>query len=206
MKKYLNSGLILSLLIGSVACSSAEAKPENASQTQNVQAERHAEFSRDSSGRKSPGEAKTENQANTRQIAYENLMDFVNDHESHKVGEKYAITKISPAKLQKKVPADKDGDADYQDLFYLEEADDDGYIGNGLLISKEMLASLAANAKTKAATLRMQAILAESKGEPDWIYRMSFVTKIEGLDKNGKVLWTAESAQPEKINFRHKPL
>lgn len=148
-------------------------------------------------------EFKTENQVNLREISYDKLMDFVNDHDGHKVGEEYMISNVSPAKLQKKIPADKDGKEDYKNLFYLEEADDDGYIGNGLLVSKEMLESLAANAGSKAVTLRMQALLAESKGESDWIYRMSFVTKIQGLDKAGKILWTTESAKPEKINFSH---
>ena len=325
MKQYLNSGLLLSLLIGNSACGLTTASPETVSPSQTIQAESRASFATDLSTKQSAGESKkvndsvagtyrydtytgkkegynstleitekdgklsvsvsgmyvypvndiddtfkstegsgegklsgdtakielldehdaichatikfaanqatlkvseacyfnvvlngvykkvsadssgieTENQANLRKIPYDKLMDFVNNHDNHKVGEEYVIAKVSPAKLQKKIPADKDGREDYKDLFYLEESDDDGYIGNGLLVSKEMLESLTANAKSKASTLRMQAILAESKGESDWVYRMSFVTKIEGLDKTGKVLWTAESAKPEKINFRH---
>jgi len=128
-------------------------------------------------------------------------MGYANESYSEQVGEEFIIKNVPPAKLDKKIPAEAFS-KDYKNLFFLEEADDGGYIGNALLISQPMAESLAKNAKPKPATLRLTAALVESKSEIE-IIRISFVTKIEGLSKDGKVLWTATSEKPGKTNFTH---
>lgn len=133
-------------------------------------------------------------------------MDFVNDLKNHTIGERYIITDVSAAKLDKKIPADKDKNSDYKGFYYLEETDDDGYIGNALLISEKKLENLKQNAGTKPASLRLNAVLVKSEGrdENDDVYRLSLITKIEGLNKKGKVMWTALDEKPAKLQFVHR--
>lgn len=150
---------------------------------------------------KSLDDVQTENKVPHR-IKYSELMTFVDDAEVRETGEEFIITNVSPAKLDKKIPADKDGSADYRNLFYLEETDDEGYIGNALLVSKTMLDSLDQTAKSRAVSLRLTATLIESKGKYD-VYRMALVTRIEGLKKDGSVMWTADGGKPLKIRFVH---
>ncbi|HLM61823.1 MAG TPA: hypothetical protein VK308_13540, partial [Pyrinomonadaceae bacterium] len=136
------------------------------------------------------------------EVSYAEVMDFVNDFDKHKTGERYVITDVPANKTEKKMRADEFGNQSYKNLFYLEENDDDGYTGSSLLTSKAMVESLAREAEYEPAALRVYAVLVESNGKFD-VYRMSFVTKIEGLNDDGSVLWTAEGGDPIRTKFRH---
>lgn len=144
----------------------------------------------------------TKTSSNLREVKYSDLMDFVNDFESNNVGDQFIITQVPVGKLDEKIRADKDGNQDYKNLFYLEETDDDGYVGNALLVSLKLLQSLEHNAEFEPAALRMTAVLAESMGKFD-VYRISLVTRIEGLGDDGAVIWTADGGKPSKIKFTH---
>jgi hypothetical protein len=138
----------------------------------------------------------------TREISYGELMDFVNDFDNHKPGERFVINGVPANKFEKSIRADEFGNTSYKNLFYLEANDDDGYTGSSLLTSKTMIESLARDAEHEPATLRVSAVLVESNGKFD-VYRMSFVTKIEGLSDDNSVMWTATGAEPAKVKFTH---
>jgi len=138
----------------------------------------------------------------TREVSFGELADLVNDFDRHKAGERYVVTDVPANKIGKNSRADEFGNSSYKNLFYLQATDDEGDVANGFLTSAAMVKSLATNAEYEPATLRVTAVLIESNGKFD-VYRMSFVTKIEGLNDDGSVLWTATGTEPAKVKFTH---
>lgn len=136
------------------------------------------------------------------EIDYEKMMDFINDFDAHKVGEEFVITNVPPAIIEKKNRADEFGNQSYKGLFYLEGVTDDDTPSYSVLTSKAMIESLNRNAEYEPEVLRMTALIAESKGKFD-IYRLPFVTKIEGLTNDGTLMWTAVGGKPAGLNFTH---
>ena len=150
-----------------------------------------------------PSKPKTENKnSNLSEISYDKMMDFINDFDAHKVGEEFVITSAPTELLDKKNPADQFGNQSYKGLFVLEGVTEDDAPSYSVLTSKAMLESLDKEAEYEPVILRMTATIIESKGEFD-VYRMPFVTKIEGFNSEGDVIWTAVCANPSKLNYTH---
>ena len=137
-----------------------------------------------------------------REIEYSELRDFVNDFDRNRTGMQYVISNVPVNKIARNSRADSFGNKSYKGLFYLEAPEDDGDGSTGFLTSAQMIKALDATAESAAETLRVTAVLVQSDGNFD-VYRLSFVTKIEGLGETGKTVWTATGAEPAKIKFQH---
>ena len=147
--------------------------------------------------------ASAQSAAQTREISFDELNDFVNDFGAHKAGGRFVVAGIPDFMIRKSEPADKFGNASYKNLFYLYPSDDHEQVANGFLTSAALVKNWNAKRKNDAdGFLRVTAVLVESKGKFD-VYRVSFVTKIEGLNADGSVAWTAAGAEPLKTKFAH---
>jgi hypothetical protein len=140
--------------------------------------------------------------AATNEVKYSEVMDFINDFETRKAGEEFIITEVPPAILDRKDRADEFGNKSYKDLFYLQGVTDDDSVSYSVLTSKAMIESLNQNAEYEPVTLQMSAVIVESKGKFD-VYRIPFITRIEGLNNDGSILWTASGEKPAKTKFTH---
>lgn len=138
--------------------------------------------------------------ANLREIKFEQLRDFVNDFEKNKTGERFVMTGVPAETIADIERADAGGNQNYKGFYYL-VAPEDGESA-GFLTAPPLLRSLQANNDRQPQSLRVTAVLVQSDGKFD-VYRLSFVTKIEGLDAAGEVIWTATGDEPSKIKFRH---
>lgn len=137
-----------------------------------------------------------------REVSFNKLADFVNDTAHHKVGESYVITDVPTNRLEKQTRADENGNRSYKGLYYLESNDGGGDVATGLLTSETIVKGINTKIHIKTASLRVTAVLAESNGQFD-VYRLSFVTRIEGLEPDGTVIWTLDGGKPAKIKFEH---
>lgn len=150
-----------------------------------------------------PANAKTESKkSKLSEVRYDKMMDFINDFDAHKVGEEFIVTSAPTELLYVKNPADKFGNQSYKGLFYLEGVTEDDTPSYSVLTSKAMLDSIAKEAEYEPVILRLTATIVESKGKFD-VYRTPFVTKIEGFDSEGNVIWTAIGDKAAKLNFTH---
>jgi hypothetical protein len=138
----------------------------------------------------------------TREILFAELYDLVNDFDKYKAGERYVVKDVPASKIAKVSRADQFGNTSYKNLFIFEAGDDEGNVANGFMTSKLLVQNLEHNAEREPAALRVTAVLIESSGKFD-VYRMSFVTKIEGISDDGKVVWTATGGEPAKVKFTH---
>ena len=145
---------------------------------------------------------KTNDAAKAREITFVELYEVVNDFVKYKAGERFVITDVPASKIATVSRADQFGNESYKNLFYLEAGDDEGNVANGFLTSKLMVKNLENNAEHKSAKLRVTAVLIESRGKFD-VYRMAFVTEVEGIGGEGEVVWTAIGDEPTKIKFQH---
>jgi hypothetical protein len=148
--------------------------------------------------RENPNDTKS----NLSEVLYDEMMDFINDFDAHKVGEEFIITSAPTELLYVKTPADKFGNQSYKGLFYLEGVTEDDTPSYSVLTSKAMLESVKREAEYEPVILRMTATIVESKGKFD-VYRTPFVTKIEGFNSEGDVIWTAVGDKAAKLNFTH---
>lgn len=139
---------------------------------------------------------------NSNEVGYEKVMDFVNDFDAHRVGEEFVIRDVPTEILDKKTRADEFGNASFKNLYYLQGVTDDETPSYSFLTSKAMLESLTENAEYEPVILRMYAVNVESRGKFD-VYRMPFITKIEALDSEGEIIWTAIGGKPAKLNYTH---
>ena len=146
-------------------------------------------------------ESEIEN-GNTKEITYAKMMDYINDFDAHKTGEEFIITDVPISILEKKNRADQFGNKSYKDLFFLEGVTDDDTPSYSVITSKAMIESLKQNAEYEPLSLRMTAVSVESKGKFD-VYRMPFITKIEGLSNDAEVMWAAEGGKPAKLYLTH---
>ena len=149
-----------------------------------------------------PAEKQAKTAPKEREISFDALYDFVNDFDNYKPGERFVITNVPANQIGKNSRADEFGNQSYKNLFYLQPTGDEETVANGFLTSKEMVKSLETNAEIEPSTLRITAVLVESTGKFD-VYRTSFVTKVEGLDEDGKAIWTAIGTEPAKVKFTH---
>lgn len=150
-----------------------------------------------------PTKEKTDDKtSNLSEVRYDKMMDFINDFDARKVGEEFVITSAPTELLYVKTPADKFGNQSYKGLFYLEGVTEDHTPSYSVLTSKAMLESIEKEAEYEPVILRMTATIVESKGKFD-VYRTPFVTKIEGFNSEGDVIWTAVGGKPAKLNFTH---
>ena len=150
-----------------------------------------------------PAKEKTEGKkSNLPEVRYDKMMDFINDFDARKVGEEFVITGVPTGLLYAKNPADKFGNRSYKGLFYLEGVTEDDTPSYSVLTSKAMLESIDKEAEYEPVILRMTATIVESKGKFD-VYRTPFVTKIEGFNGEGDVIWTAVGDKAAKLNFTH---
>lgn len=139
--------------------------------------------------------------AAVRQISYDRLEAFINDFDNHRPGDRYVIVNVPTHKIEKTVRADDNGNASYKGLFYLQIDDDDSDVIYAFLTSAAMIKSLKP-IEIEPSSIRATAVLIESTGSSD-VYRTSFITKLEGLDDKGAVLWTATGTEPAKVRFSH---
>lgn len=138
--------------------------------------------------------------AKLREIKFDELYDFVNEYDKNKTGERFVITDVPADRIADIQRADSMGNQSYKGYFYLVAPENDS--SAGFITTPPLLRELQANNDKQPTTLRMTAVLVQSDGKFD-VYRLSFVTKIEGLDENGDLLWTASGEEPAKIKFRH---
>lgn len=153
-------------------------------------------------GASKPAVKETNDAPEIREISFGELYDFVNDFDKHKAGERFVITDVPASKIATVSRADRFGNTSYKNLFYLEADDEEGNVANGFAASKLLVQNLEHNADRKPAAVRVTAVLIQSTGKFD-VYRMSFVTKIEGLSDGDKVIWTANGEEPVKVKFKH---
>jgi len=130
------------------------------------------------------------------------MIGFINAFDAHEVGEEFVIKSVPTEILDIKDRADEFGNKSYKGLYYLQGVTGDGAPSYSVLTSKTMLDSIEREAEYEPVILRMTATIVESKGKFD-IYRIPFVTKIEGFNSEGDVIWTAEGEKPSKLNFTH---
>lgn len=150
-----------------------------------------------------PSKEKTNNKkSGLSETRYDKMMDFINDFDAHKVGEEFIITSAPTELLYVKNPADKFGNQSYKGLFYLEGVTEDDAPSYSVLTSKAMLESIEREMEYEPVILRLTATIVESKGKFD-VYRTPFVTKIEGFNSEGDVIWTAVGDKAAKLNFTH---
>ena len=138
--------------------------------------------------------------AKTAEISFVNLADFINDERKRKRGERFVVSGVPTAKIENVADAvEATGNPAHRGLFALDFTE--GADGSGTFLTTKTLArNVQANGNSKAATLRVTAVLVETAGDVD-VYRSVFVTKIEGLDKKGKSVWTAAGDLPAKVRF-----
>jgi hypothetical protein len=156
-------------------------------------------YKRASAKAKEPVESKSPKNG---EISFTELYDLVNDFDKYKPGERFVISNVPTSKIATVSRADQFGNTSYKNLFLFEAGDDEGNVANGFMTSKLLVKNLEINAGHEPATLRVTAVLIESTGKFD-VYRMSFVTKIEGFSEDGSVMWTATGEEPAKIKFTH---
>lgn len=150
-----------------------------------------------------PTKAKTNNKkSGLSETHYDKMMDFINDFDAHNVGEEFIITSAPTELIYVKTPADKFGNQSYKGLFYLEGVTEDDTPSYSVLTSKAMLESIKSEMEDEPVILRLTATIVEFKGKFD-VYRTPFVTKIEGFDSEGDVIWTAVGDKAAKLNFIH---
>ncbi|HSK70816.1 MAG TPA: hypothetical protein VK892_03905 [Pyrinomonadaceae bacterium] len=137
-----------------------------------------------------------------RAIQFAELRDFINDFDKHRPGERFVIYNVPANKIARNTRADENGNQSYKGLFYLEAPEDDEEGSAGFITSAQLVKSLNANAGIEPKTLSVTAVLVQSDGKFD-VYRVAFVTKIEGLDETGETIWTATGAEPAKLKFQH---
>lgn len=133
--------------------------------------------------------------AGPRQVRYDRLEEFVNDFNKNRTGLRYVITSVPAEKINKITRANQRG------LFYLATDENDTGASSGFVTTAALVKSLRANGEYEPASLRVTATLVEFRGEFD-VYRMSFVTKVEGLGDGGSVLWSAAGTEPVSVRIR----
>lgn len=148
-------------------------------------------------GRPAAGNDANANAAGLRQVSYDRLEDFVNDIDKNKTGLRYVITSVPAEKISKITAAEG---TSQRGLFYLASGEDDTGAAMGFITSGALVKSLRAQ-RAGAARLRVTATLVEFAGEFD-VYRMSFVTKVEGLSEDGSVVWSAAGVEPARVKMR----
>lgn len=144
-------------------------------------------------------EAHGENQtvkAKPLETSFENIDDILNDFDAHRTGEHLIITDV-PADRIEKITAD---DTTYKGLFIV-SSNEGGGVTKEFLASAALVKNLKANAEFEPSSLRVTAVITQTDSSFD-VYRMSFATKIEGLDENGAVIWTANGTAPARVKFK----
>ena len=137
-----------------------------------------------------------------REVAYAGLADFVNDLEGNKAGRKYVVTSVPIEKIERVLREGRAGAVPgHRGLFQLGAEGEEGGVASGFVTSAALVKSLLANAEHEPASLRVTATLVEFTGAFDF-YRTSFVTKIEGLNDDGSVMWTAAGPPPTLVRYR----
>lgn len=133
----------------------------------------------------------------TPSVRYDRLEEFVNDSDRHRTGMRYVVTSVPAEKINKVTRAG----AARAGLFYLAAGEDDSNVASGFVTSAALVRSLRAAAEHEPVSLRVTATLVEFAGEFD-VYRMSFVTKVEGLGEDGSVIWSAAGTEPARVRLR----
>jgi hypothetical protein len=135
--------------------------------------------------------------AGTPSVRYDKLEEFVNDSDRHRTGLRYVVTSVPAEKINKVTRAG----AGRGGLFYLAADEDDGGAAAGFVTSAALVESLRASAEHEPVSLRVTATLVEFAGQFD-VYRMSFVTRVEGLGEDGSVIWSAAGTEPARVRLR----
>lgn len=125
-------------------------------------------------------------------ITFDKLSDYVDDFHHRRAGERYIVSGVPMPSSIKYVPLYK---------MYSFQADPDGGVTTSFFTSLAAKKVFQPYLSSSTASLRITCTLLEFAGEFD-VYRTSFATRIEGIDDNGEVLWTAEGAPPAKVKFR----
>lgn len=130
-------------------------------------------------------------QAAPRQMQYENLTEYVDDYNARHNGERLIVNQVPMVKEVSRI------NASLYDL----KVNEEGGVGANFVTSAVLMNSLRPHLKSDTTYLRVSCTLVEFAGEFD-VYRTSFATKIEGLDENGEVTWTATGPAPARLKFK----
>ena len=142
---------------------------------------------------------KTQQQTAPRIMRFDELVDYINS-DKIRPGERLVL---SGAPLIKKVIGSI---SEGKGFYRFEYPVIDGKVTTdqdtgGLFLTSEALAkSLRPHLKSNAVTLRVTCTMIEFYGDYD--YHLPFVTKIEGIDTNGAIIWTATGVEPPRFRFR----
>ena len=126
-----------------------------------------------------------------RKVTFEQLSDFVNG-DNRRLGDKAVVSDVPvPPKITFEKPYG----------MYLFDPNGEGGVSTSFYTSLAVKKVLQPNLGSGTSSLRIGCSLIEFVGEFD-VYRMCFATKIEGIDENGAVKWTAVGAPPAKLKWR----
>lgn len=131
-------------------------------------------------------------QTNPRKIEFAKLSDYVNDWDKRRDGERFVVTDVpsfSSMKFERRYN------------MYSLVGDENGDVSNTFYTSPTLAKSLRQYLKNGAASERIYCTLIQFAGDSD-VYRSPFATKVEGLDENGKLSWTAIGPPPAKLRMR----
>lgn len=139
--------------------------------------------------------------ANLKKISYSQLEDFINDFQKNKTGMHFIITDVPAEKISKTERADTNGNKNFKGLYYFQIDDNDTNVATAFIGSTALYKDYVAKVEYEPAKLRVTAVIVEFPGEFD-VYRSAFVIRIEGLEEDGKVVWTINGTEPTTLKIR----
>jgi hypothetical protein len=127
-----------------------------------------------------------------RTIAFTDLEQYVDDKERRHDGELLIVTDVAAV-----------GAVTFYKPYgmYTFQPDVTDHAGDTFCTSAALAKSLSRFLKKGAATERIYCTLVQFKDDSE-AYRSPFATKVEGLDADGKLKWTAVDPQPIRVNIR----
>lgn len=125
-------------------------------------------------------------------LQFDKLDDFVSDWDKRRDGERLTVSGVPmPTKIVFK--------KSYKMYFF--EPDDNTHLGNQFYTSSSLTRVFRPYLDSATASLRVTCTLIQWNDDFE-VYRTPFATKVEGLDENGALMWTANGTPPVKLKFR----
>ena len=131
-------------------------------------------------------------QGAVKKVAYDQLSDVVNDFDKYRDGTRLIVTGV---------PMSAELKFDKAQKMYLFEPNEDAHVANSFWMSPALAKLFRPKLGSTTASLRITSTVIRFVGSFD-VFRSPFATRIEGLDENGKVIWTAAGPAPVKLKFR----
>lgn len=127
-----------------------------------------------------------------KKVPYDQLSDYVNDWDNRRDGERLIVTDVPmPTKIE----------FVRSSRMYMFDPSGQGDIATSFYTSRSVTNVLRPYLDSATSSLRITCTLIQFAGEFD-VFRSPFATKIEGLDENDKVMWTAAGTPPAKLKFK----